>query len=232
MYIWLVLSTFLAILAGYSLPMRSDTPEKMNVPVASAHMMKMVIQHRSAQNFIKKHRWPYWCADVTSGVTSCDEKDRIGFGPGEIDWEDIKQYVPDGFLVDAGTEGTGYKSHIFCYNPDETPVDNCEESEGSSKIKYLVTYGDLHEKWLASQTLDSTGDDEKALVTPSDDMMRAFRNQFGYGEMAGYIREFEETQEIINYQGVSKFTLPEDMWDELSSSCTYNGSCIAYVSVL
>ena len=45
MYLWLVLSTFLAILAGYTLPMRSDSSEKMDVPVASAYIMKMEVKN-------------------------------------------------------------------------------------------------------------------------------------------------------------------------------------------
>ena len=233
MYMWLVLSTFLAILAGYSLPMRSDTPEKVNVPVASAHMVKMVINHRSALRYAKKLKWPYYCAAVGADGTAeaCEKNNRIGFSAGEVDVADISANIPEGF-----SHSDSYKSQIFCYNEDGTSTDDCSEAEGVSKMKVLITYGDLHEKWIASQSLVAAGGADRPVVTPNEDMITAFSKHFGYDEFVGYVREEEGNVDIINYQGISKFEIPEDMWNEMfgSGMCNnkYNGSCIAYASVL
>ncbi|MBR2922869.1 MAG: hypothetical protein IKC10_06090 [Alphaproteobacteria bacterium] len=231
MYMWLVLSTFLAILAGYSLPMRSDTPEKVNVPVASAHMVKMVINHRVALKYARKLKWPYYCAGTAEGdtVTECDPDKRIGFTPGSIDPEELDDYIPNGFV-----RSEEYTSQIFCYNKDESHADECHDVTDNPKTRLLITYGDLHIRWLATQEIATAGGTEKTVVTPNDDVIKAFRNHFGYDEWVGYIRENGEEKEIINYQGTPVYTIPDDMWNEISANCNtnYNGSCIAYVSKL
>lgn len=233
MYMWLVLSTFLAILAGYSLPMRSDTPEKVNVPVASAHMVKMVINHRSALDYARKLKYPYYCEGVAEGthVEGCDKEKRIGFESGLIEPEYIEAYVPTGF-----TYSDDYLSAILCLNEDNYEI-TCKNQEGVRKKRFLFTYGDLHEKWLSSNSLVAgEGSSAKPDVTPNEDMIKAFWQHFGSDEYVGYIKEKDGEVNIINYQGIPIFTVPQAMWDYMSGSgscnITYNGSCIAYVSVL
>lgn len=229
---WLVLSTFLAILAGYSLPMRSDTPEKVNVPVASAHMSKMVINHRVALKYARKQKWPYYCAGAAEGdtVTECPPDKQIGFTPGTINHDDLTYYIPEGFVL-----SDEYISQIFCYNKDGSPeTDECHDDTDNKRTRLLITYGDLHIRWLATQEIATAGGTEKTVVTPNDDVIKAFRNHFGYDEWVGYIRENGEEREIINYQGTPVYTIPDDMWIDISNTCNagYNGSCIAYVSKL
>lgn len=234
MYMWLVLSTFLAILAGYSVPMRADAPEKFNVPVTSAHMVKMVINHRSALDYARKLKWPYYCEGVLAGttVTHCDKDKRIGFAKGRVTAENVAPYVPEGFSFNSD-----FLSDILCFNEDGTEADNCQNVIGAVKMKILFTYGDLHEKWLSSNSLVAgEGATGKPVVTPSEDMIKAFRQHFGYDEFVGYVVENGSNRNIINYQGRNIFTIPPAMWSVMDGSgiCNkkYNGSCIAYVSVL
>lgn len=232
MYMWLVLSTFLAILAGYSLPMRSDTPEKVNVPVASAHMSKMVINHRVALKYARKLKWPYYCEGVAEGThvdTCLPEKKQIGFGPGPINPGELDDDIPEGFVL-----SDEYKSQIFCYDKDGTEATECHDDTDNKRTRLLITYGNLHIRWLATQEIATAGGTEKPVVTPNDDVIKAFRNHFGYDEWVGYIRENGEEREIINYQGTPVYTIPDDMWIDISNTCNadYNGSCIAYVSKL
>lgn len=228
---WLVLSTFLAILAGYSLPMRSDTPEKLNVPVASAHMSKMVINHRVALKYARKLKWRYYCEGVAEGeiVTECPPDKQIGFFPGLIDPEELDDDIPEEFVL-----SDEYMSRIFCYDEDGTEATVCHDVTDNKRTRLLITYGDLHIRWLATQEIATAGGTEKTVVTPNDDVIKAFRNHFGYDELVGYIRENGEEKEIINYQGTPVYTIPEDMWIDISANCNtnYNGSCIAYVSKL
>lgn len=109
MYMWLVLSTFLAILAGYALPIRSDIAEKKEVPVAAAHIMKMAIKHRIAKKYVESYTWPNYCgspaydpyahSDSEGEGTSpskpeeCDEASRIGYvGSPDNDNTDVYEY--------------------------------------------------------------------------------------------------------------------------------------------
>ena len=233
MYIWLVLSTFLAILAGYSLPMRADTPEKINIPVAAAHTARMVINHRSALDYARKSKWPYYCDGVVEGTTvdDCDKEKSIGFEAGYITFEKIKDYIPQEF-----TYSNDYSSYILCL--DENDEESLCQNQGEQvKQRFLVTFGDLHEKWLSSSSLaTSEGSLDKPVVTPNDDMIKAFWQIFGCDESAGYIKEEDDAINIINYQGLKVFNIPQAMWSvmEASGICNerYNGSCLAYVSTL
>ena len=104
-------------------------------------------------------------------------------------------------------------------------------------MKILFTYGDLHEKWLSSRSLvEAEGGSGKPKATPNEDMIRAFREHFGFDEFVGYILEDGSEVNIINYQGIKIFNIPPTMWSVMEGSgfCNekYNGSCIAYVTVL
>ena len=234
MYMWLVLSTFLAILADYSLPMRADTPEKFNIPVSSAHIAKMLIKHRSALNYAKQSKWPYYCQGEAEGaiVDTCEESKQTRFLPGIIQDEYIADYAPEGFSII-----TDYLAEIMCLNADGTEADDCITDSANPKTRYLFTYGDLHEKWLSSNSLVAgEGSSDKPIVTPSEYVIKAFSEYFGYDEYAGYVKEDEDGAHIINYQGLKVFTIPQEMWSVMEgrSNCNinYNGSCIAYVSIL
>lgn len=234
MYMWLVLSTFLAILAGYSVPMRSDAPEKMNVPVASAHMVKMVIKHRIALKYARNKKYPFYCENPSAG-TACPNSQKIGFTAGLVEASDVTNFIN----ADLGYtfNNDDYLSEIFCFDDDDTTLGDCTEFDDKAQKRYLITYGDLHEKWLSSNSLVAAGGGgAKPIVTPNEDMIKAFREHFGYDEFVGYVVENGSNRNIINYQGRNIFTIPPAIWSVMDGSgiCNkkYNGSCIAYVSVL
>ena len=242
MYLWLVLSTFLAILAGYSVPMRADAPEKINVPVASAHMLKMVINHRSILSYARHSKWPYCCEEVVTygDVKTCAKDKRICFEPGRVskDTTNIMGTTSvSNHISDVYSFSDDFLSDIMCFNENGGEADDCKEAPETRKMKILVTYGDLHEKWLSANSLiASEGSSSQSVVSPNEDVITAFRNQFGYDEFVGYVIESSGSADIINYQGKKVFNIPSNMWSVMKSSgvCNehYNGSCIAYVSVL
>ena len=240
MYLWLVLSTFLAILAGYSVPMRSDTDKLTDVPVASANMIKMVIKHRGALNYGKQNKWPFYCAEAQTDATgkkSCADDKQIGFDNGVISDEDIEPYVPREFVIDDE-----YISEIYCYDYDAATeelsddVTPCSDTAGVKKKRFVVTFGDLHPKWLSSSDLVAGGGSDEAEVMPNNDVMLSFRKYFGFNEYAGYVKEKASGTYIINYQGVEIYKIPNNMYANWKSSgncnSSFNGSCIAYVSML
>ena len=52
MYIWVVLATFLAMLASYTLSMRADIRKVAVEPMAEAEIAKLVSKHRAAGRYI------------------------------------------------------------------------------------------------------------------------------------------------------------------------------------
>ena len=55
MYIWLVLATFLAMIAAYFLPIRQDTQDILTVPVAQAKIVQLVAAQRAGLEYMKEH---------------------------------------------------------------------------------------------------------------------------------------------------------------------------------
>ena len=231
MYMWLVLSTFLAILAGYFLPVRDDIAEKKDVPIASAHMMRMAVNQRIALNYVKMNKWPYYCAGASEGevLTDCDDANKIGYSAGDVNPEE--DYY-QGFNYDEG-----YTSRIFCYdesNADSEGNDSC--AIGVAEVRYLVTYGDLGSKWLTAPDLSESGGGSRVKVTPRGDVLKGFEKYFASEDTVGYVVEDEDSGKayIINAFGKKVFDIPETMYDAMSGSnnCNkdFNGSCIMYLS--
>lgn len=237
MYLWLVLSTFLAILAGYSLPVRMDIEEKKDLPVASAYLHRMIVNHKTAMEYVKKNKWPYYCGGIVPGdgeiLTSCSEVDKIGYTPGVISADDIVGYE----LVDFVFDENNYISEIFCSNEDGTESDNCINESGNVKKRYLVTYGDLYDGWIMHKELDVTpvaGTRQK--VTPRDEILKVMGDIFPLDATVGYVMEDSGNAYILNSRGQSVFTFPAWMWNAVygSDMCNkrFNGSCIAYLSLI
>ena len=131
MYIWLVLSTFLAILAGYSLPLRSDTSDKVDVPVATASAMRMVVTHKVALNYLRTQKWPFKCTSCAEGAecSECDITHQTAFGPGLID------FTSEGVNSGIFEPDENYKSLVLCYNQDGTLSDKCFKEESNNRSR-------------------------------------------------------------------------------------------------
>ena len=236
MYMWLVLSTFLAILAGYSLPTRSDLSDQKDVPMAAAQVHRMIINHKTSLEYVKSRKWPYFCGgvDVSSGVTIeiCENSDRIGYEADVITSEMVEDFKHESFVYDE----ENYVSRIFCLNEDDTEAEDCLHVEGNDKKRFLVTYGDLHEKWISANDLTSSGGSGRLVVMPREDLLKGLGENFAHDTLAGYVREDDEGVHIINSWGTKVFTLLPWMWEYILSSdkCNekFNGSCIIYMSAI
>ena len=232
---WLVLSTFLAILAGYSLPIRSDIESDKNGQVGSAFVYRMVINHRQSMEYVRLNKWPYYCEGVAAGETveDCAINKRVGYEKGEVT-ADKRPVSNDDFNYD-----TNYVSRIFCYNADGSEAADCKNETGNEKKRYLVTFGDVDVRWITAKDLNAS--DKK--VTPRDDLMYGFRQNFGIDSPAGYVVErvvdadagITDAQ-VYNGWGTMVFSIPVTMWADikLHNNCNkeFNGSCIIYLSVI
>lgn len=218
MYLWLVLATFLAMIAAYLLPIRADTQEAVIVPVAQARLMQMIVKEEAGKQFMHERAYPYY---------SNDSERKVGYTSGEID---VSDYLPFGFI-----DNNEYVTAIYCMDEAMTQIltgeDACRRIEGTKKWRMLITYGPIPEQWQ-SINLENNGYD----IRPSTDMMAALRNQFGRNEMVGYVVNEGGKLYVVNYEGI-KFEVPQPVVNNIGMSnygikdCINDHvSCLAYMS--
>ncbi len=180
MYIWVILATFLAVLASYTLSIRPDMRAITVEPVAEAVVGKVVVQHKAAKNYVKYHKPPYTAV-----------KKKVDFSAGPISDSDILREMPYGFEMPAG-----YYSYIYCLNSDMTDVseqtdDPCNDKTGK---RMLVTFGPIPHRWVQLNT---------ALERPNMDLINAMRTTVDSGEKFGYIAPIAHADDINAEDNVS-----------------------------
>ena len=226
MYIWVILTTFLAMLASFSLSVRSDMRDLTVVPVAEAELGKMFIQHRAATNYARYKKIPF----ARTG-------DYVDFTPGIISDGDLEKELPYGYALSGD-----YISQIFCTNSDKSQA---LEDAGSgnpcddvNNRRILITYGPIPTRWMSLST---------SFQRPNSDYMNAMRNMASGGEIVGYmapIDALEANEEednpsgsnvrIIDRSGNFNLFVPTAILNdpEFSSLCDINQDsvCMVYMS--
>ena len=162
MYIWVILATFLAVLASYTLSPRADIRQITVEPLAEAAVEKLVTKHKAARDYVKYRKKPY-----------VSNPPNVEYSPGVIADEDLDSYIAFGHYNDPA-----YISQIFCMNEDMT-VSYGEQAQCSVRRnkKMLVTYGVIPTRWINQAT---------ELEEPNVDFMNALRNTVEGGTMFGY----------------------------------------------
>ncbi len=164
MYIWVILATFLAMLASYTLAPRADMREVTVEPLAQAELGKFYSQHRAGYEYVRLHKPPY-----------TGSKKYNNYSPGILSESTLRSYLPFGHILSGE-----YTTQIFCMNEDMTAElsggDNgpCNEPGGH---KALVTYGPIPERWVNL---------EAEPEQPNADFMNAIRSMSYAGEVVGY----------------------------------------------
>lgn len=237
MYLWVVLATFLAALAAYVLPLRSDMTNVVDTPVAQAMMMKMVVKHKAGREYMLVNTWPHWCDGAVSSATEpakqqCAHLSKTGCNNGILadnllDRASCPTCLPLGFVNDAsyrnviqcvcntGTESAPvYKSTASCNS-------GCSQADGSISptLRALLTYGPIPKRWLVKD-----GDWWK----PSGDLSTAMRKHFGSSQIAGYLVQKSGAYYVRNYEG-SDFLIPTQFEHYLDAQCN-TSPCFAYLS--
>ena len=232
MYLWVVLATFLAALAAYVLPLRSDMTGVYDTPVAQAMMMQMVVKHKAAAEYMKQRTWPYYCEAGQLVNNECLTPGNVNYSNFILSDDDVNPYLPFGF-----TNNPDYVNVIRCvYNirTEEDPVyrakDNCNDDDENNKVlRGLLTYGPIPENWLTY--------DENGQSIPSNDLETAMRKHFGRHQMAGYLyREGEDCRNatgrfcyIQNFEG-KRFLIPHSFYTQSFDTACSNGACFVYLS--
>lgn len=167
MYIWVVLATFLAMLASYVLSPRSDIREVTVEPLAEAQLAKIITKHQAAQKYARYRKRPY---------TSSSDPELVEYKTGVLSVADVIPYLPHGYVHDAN-----FESQIFCMNENMTVsyskgggFDPCSVV---ANTKMAVTYGAIPLRWLNQGT---------NLEEPTTDFMNAMRSIVEGGTEFGY----------------------------------------------
>ena len=211
MYVWVVLATYLAMIAAYVLPIRSDTEKNVVVPVAQAKLVQMSAMQKAGALHIKRNSWPFVSSELEREVT---------FNNGVVD---VSTYLDENKVVNTGEFVTG----IYCLTDDQTALrtgaDACRKMFEETFLRVLITYGPIPEKW---RRYVQDGADYKAV--PSNDMMNALRMHYTQYDMAGYAIEKSGQYYIVNYEG-TEYEVPTVVAGYGLSECisNNNGSCLA-----
>ena len=175
MYIWMVLATFIVILAAYNLSPRADLMSQQQTPMAESAITKFLVQHDAAVKYAKYQYEQYYNNPETGGIapgeiSGCTRETATEINEeGETEETEIAQgalcnFLPIGYKYEENT----YYSTIYCLNAAEyEEVTNEETEETSLEVKtvagqtqdasfcndpdhhavYLVTYGRVPERW-------------------------------------------------------------------------------------
>lgn len=226
MYIWVILATFLAMLASYTLAVRPDMRSITVEPVAEAALGKILVQHKAAKNYVRYHKTPYTA-----------ETNKVEYQVGVIDKAELEKEAPYGFIL-----GDEYESQIFCmdatysvaYAHDATnnPCDSYENR------RMVITYGPIPTRWLSMSS---------GLKQPNHDMMNAMRSIVNVGEKFGYMAPVDAADvavsednpsgsdmRLVDRDGVSTNFVPKAIVDDpnFRSVCDLGSDtgCLIYMN--
>lgn len=179
MYIWVILATFLAMLASYTLSIRPDMRAITVEPVAEAVVGKVMVQHKAAQNYVKYQKPPYTA-----------DKKMVEFDAGPISDGDILKEMPYGFEMPDG-----YYSYIYCLNTDMTAnSENESPCNDNSGKRLLVTFGPIPHRWVMLNA---------DMERPNMDLINAMRKIVNGGEKFGYIAPIANADDVDAVGNVS-----------------------------
>jgi hypothetical protein len=221
MYIWVVLATFLAMIAAYFLPVREDMRNQVDIAVAQAKLVQFAVKQRAAEEYIKERTYPFY-GDAISG--------KVNYHTGVVDMSKCgasytSSCLPTGFVNDES-----YQTVVYCMNAARTALrtgdTDCQATADTSRV--IITYGPVPSKW---QQHSEDGD----VVRPTADFMLAMRDFFGDKEKIGYTTVIGSGKiGIVNYEG-TVFEIPTPIATDTKrwgiKSCVDDyGVCLAYMS--
>lgn len=226
MYLWVILATFLAVLASYTLSVRPDMRAVTVEPVAEATLGKFLAQHKAALKYIKYQKPPY-----TSGFQSGDKK-SVNFTAAVIDEDELQNEMAYGFYLSGE-----YTSQIFCMTPDmKSALAVTDPCNDASARRMVVTYGPIPQRWLNTRA---------NYDQPNSDFMAAMRKMVNGGEYCGYIAPVRDIDgdgnnpsdsavRLADRSGTAGIFVPQAIVDDadFKSVCDLadNKVCLVYMS--
>ena len=144
MYIWMILATFIVVLATFNLSPRADIEKVQLAPLAEAAVTKFLSQHNAAVEYATKVTKEMLSGGVgfsgsVTQLTGCNN----GVG-------DLCDYLPIGYHY---TENAYYSS-VYCLNGhvkdaegNITKTAGQETEDCSTAVRYVITFGRVPQRW-------------------------------------------------------------------------------------
>ncbi len=177
MYIWVILATFLAILASYTLAPRADYRQLAVEPQAEATLSKIVTKHQAARDYVRFRKKPYTA-----------NPSIVEYAPGQISDEELEKYAYFGHEI-----SDEFVSQIYCMNENMTVAYSDSSACSVRKNKKMVaTYGPIPLRW---RNMGAEGEQ------PNEDLMNALRNTVDGGTFFGYTVKAFHADSIRNVSG-------------------------------
>lgn len=160
MYIWVVLATFLAAIASFTLAPRDDIRKVTVEPLAEAHVAKLINKHKAASKYIYS-KMPY-ATNMAEDIPNLINNDNI--------------------IAFAGAfynDDENYYSQMFCLSEDwKTASSNAADCDDIHHDRFIITYGRIPYRWLNQRNED--------VEMPTTDFLNAIYNIVGKGGRMGY----------------------------------------------
>ena len=139
MYIWMILATFMVILAAFNLSPRADIEKVQLAPLAEAAVTKFLAQHNAAVEYATRVSKGEGFPDSVTQLTGCNN------GTG-----DLCDYLPMGYKYVENA----YYSSVYCLNGHEKDTDgNITKRAGqeavdcATGVRYVITFGRVPQRW-------------------------------------------------------------------------------------
>ena len=169
MYVWMIIATFIVMLAAFNLAPRSDLKSEQQVPLAEAAITKFLVQHRAAvkyakEEFIKQMNTGEVTLNNGANTLTVCNSNKVG---------KLCKYLPIGY---THSENEFY-SKIYCLNENvytsgsgtmriRTKIAGVETAScktSGESVRYVITYGRVPERWKNVATNKILGDFYAAL---------------------------------------------------------------------
>jgi hypothetical protein len=162
--------------------------------------MQMLVRQEAAKQYMKEREYPFF---------STEEEKKVDYETGDLSAY-IGVYLPHGFF-----DNDEYVTALYCMDEDmsiTTGVEGCRKTDLLRRKRLLMTYGKIPDKWAIISNISEDGEGGYD-VTPSADLMQAFRNHFSSREIVGYTIQEDDKTYVVNYEG-RKFEVPQTVMED------------------
>lgn len=196
MYLWIVIATFITLLASFNLPVRPDMDRVFSETKAQVVITKFNALHNGVKDYFNSQ------APSKTGLT------RVTYYPGDgvnviaaeeglaaaLTKEQIAPYLPFGYIKDGETlddvaslvGGGDIVSKVFCFAEGNTEEQCLSGGDGSCCSDRCLEDGVCAGIYVVSFTRMPTRWINKISNMPNADMLAALSKVRGYGKSIGY----------------------------------------------
>lgn len=220
MYLWVIIATFITILASYNLSVRPDMDRAHAHTKAGVEITKFVVQHETALKYFAKIKEPEGESDVPAtalkpGETypkqvSDSDKEEEGSSEGSAPSSKFSDFLPFGLAEDktvlskvfcfpeetTGADGesivsTDYSQQCDGNGPGEDPTKSCcAKNPGAI---YVVSMKKIPSRWLLKNN-------DKNSSGIAADFLTTLKTTRDYARYMGYVAKSGDNYVVSGYK--------------------------------